>query len=89
MEAFFRPSHTSNFVTCGFNKSYNQPAEVPSSRKPQRTAKRKTISASRPASFSISKFHIPDGLLGISGRKFQPAIQIDLQLRFTNGAPLS
>src|ERR1700693_2160034 len=31
MEAFFRGSHTSNFVTCGFSKSYNQAAEVPSS----------------------------------------------------------
>src|ERR1700683_3721341 len=31
MEAFFRGSHTTNFVTCGFNKSYNQAAEVPSS----------------------------------------------------------
>jgi hypothetical protein len=58
------------------------------SRKPQRTAKRRTISASRPASFSISKFHVTDGLLGISGRKFQAAIQIDLPLRFTDGVPL-
>src|ERR1700736_1498897 len=31
MEAFFRGSHTTNFVTCGFNRSYNQAAEVPSS----------------------------------------------------------
>src|SRR5271155_3145380 len=31
MEAFFRGSHTTNFVTWGFNKSYNQAAEVPSS----------------------------------------------------------
>src|SRR5882672_11013337 len=31
MEAFFRGSHTNNFVTCGFSKSYNQAAEVPSS----------------------------------------------------------
>src|SRR6266478_531625 len=31
MEAFFRGSHTTNFVTCGFSKSYNQAAEVPSS----------------------------------------------------------
>src|SRR5713101_2464853 len=31
MEAFFRGSHTSSFVTCGFSKSYNQAAEVPSS----------------------------------------------------------
>src|SRR5665213_1396183 len=31
MEAFFRGSHTSTFVTCGFNRSYNQAAEVPSS----------------------------------------------------------
>src|SRR5271156_4240808 len=32
MEAFFRGSHTTNFVTCGFSKSYNQAAEVPSSK---------------------------------------------------------
>src|SRR6266404_5462221 len=31
IEAFFRGSHTTNFVTCGFSKSYNQAAEVPSS----------------------------------------------------------
>src|SRR5258707_8644036 len=31
MEAFFRGSQTTNFVTCGFSKSYNQAAEVPSS----------------------------------------------------------
>src|SRR6202049_1533644 len=31
MEAFFRGSHTPNFVTCGFSKSYNQAAQVPSS----------------------------------------------------------
>src|ERR1700692_3394210 len=31
MEAFFRGSHTPNFVTCGFSKSYNQAVEVPSS----------------------------------------------------------
>src|SRR6516225_7106045 len=31
MEAFFRGSHTSNFVTCGFSRSYNQAAQVPSS----------------------------------------------------------
>src|SRR5580704_19250317 len=31
MEAFFRGSHTTNFVTCGFKRSYNQAAEVPSS----------------------------------------------------------
>src|SRR5216684_5799236 len=31
MEAFFRGSHTTNFVTCGFSKSCNQAAEVPSS----------------------------------------------------------
>src|SRR5713101_2677322 len=31
MEAFFRGSHTTNLVTCGFNKSYNQAAQVPSS----------------------------------------------------------
>jgi hypothetical protein len=31
MEAFFRGSHTTTFVTCGFNRSYNQAAEVPSS----------------------------------------------------------
>src|SRR5580765_988968 len=32
MDLFFRGSHTTNFVTCGFNKSYNQAAEVPSSK---------------------------------------------------------
>src|SRR5271167_1853907 len=31
MEAFFRGSHTTSFVTCGFSKSYNQAAQVPSS----------------------------------------------------------
>src|SRR6267378_677836 len=31
MEAFFRGSHTTNFVTWGFNRSYSQAAEVPSS----------------------------------------------------------
>ena len=31
MEAFLRGSHTTNFVTCGFNRSCNQAAEVPSS----------------------------------------------------------
>src|SRR5467141_2546513 len=31
MDLFFRGSHTTNFVTCGFNRSYNQAAEVPSS----------------------------------------------------------
>src|ERR1700692_627713 len=31
MEAFFRGSHTTNSVTCGFSKSYNQAAQVPSS----------------------------------------------------------
>src|ERR1700675_303035 len=31
MEAFFRGSHTTNFFTCGFSRSYNQAAEVPSS----------------------------------------------------------
>ncbi len=31
MEVFFRGSHTTNFVTCDFTKSYNQAAEVPSS----------------------------------------------------------
>src|SRR5258706_6941418 len=31
MEAFFRGSHTTNFVTCRFSKSYNQAAQVPSS----------------------------------------------------------
>jgi len=30
-EAFFRGSHTTNFITSGFSKSYNQAAEVPSS----------------------------------------------------------
>jgi hypothetical protein len=38
--------------------------------------------------FPFSKFHVTDGLLGISGRKFQAAIQIDLPLRFIDGAPL-
>src|SRR5580704_15954296 len=32
MEAFFRGSHTTNFVTWGFSRSYNQAAEVPSSK---------------------------------------------------------
>src|SRR5262250_3983148 len=32
MDLFFRGSHTSNFVTCGFSRSYNQAAEVPSSK---------------------------------------------------------
>ena len=32
IEAFFRGSHTTNFVTCGFSKSYNQAAQVPSSK---------------------------------------------------------
>src|SRR5579862_4554843 len=32
MEAFFRGSHTTNFVTCGFNRSYNQAAQVASSK---------------------------------------------------------
>jgi hypothetical protein len=31
MDLFFRGSHTSNFVTCGFNRSYNQAADIPSS----------------------------------------------------------
>src|ERR1700694_1959562 len=31
MEAFFRGSHTTNSVTCGLSKSYNQAAQVPSS----------------------------------------------------------
>src|SRR5260370_20921690 len=31
MEAFFRGSHTTNSVTCGFSTSYNQEAEVRSS----------------------------------------------------------
>src|ERR1700732_2179 len=30
MEAFFRGSHTTNSVTCGLSKSYNQAAQVPS-----------------------------------------------------------
>jgi hypothetical protein len=30
-DLFFRGSHTTNFVTCGFIKSYNQAAQVPSS----------------------------------------------------------
>src|ERR1043166_1290871 len=32
MDLFFRGSHSTNFVTCGFSKSYNQAAEVPSSK---------------------------------------------------------
>src|SRR6266436_3286090 len=32
MDLFFRGSHTTNFVTCGFNRSYNQAADVPSSK---------------------------------------------------------
>src|ERR1700747_2901786 len=31
MDLFFRGSHTTNFVTCGFNSSYSQAAQVPSS----------------------------------------------------------
>ena len=31
MEAFFRGTHTTNLVTCGLNRSYNQAAEDPSS----------------------------------------------------------
>src|ERR1700739_4955844 len=31
METFFRGSHTTSFVTCGFSRSYNQAAQVPSS----------------------------------------------------------
>jgi hypothetical protein len=31
MDLFFRGSHTTNFVTCGFKRSYNQAAQVPSS----------------------------------------------------------
>src|ERR1017187_1199098 len=30
--AFFRGSHTTSFVTCGFSRSYNQVAQVPSSK---------------------------------------------------------
>ena len=33
-------------------------------------------SASQPASSSISKFHVTDALLGMSGRKFQAAIEL-------------
>src|ERR1700747_1798175 len=32
MDLFFRGSPTTNFVTCGFNRSYNQAADVPSSK---------------------------------------------------------
>src|SRR5262249_43663733 len=32
MDLFFRGSHTTNLLTCGFNKSYNQAAQVPSSK---------------------------------------------------------
>src|SRR3984957_16543141 len=31
IEAFFRGSHTTSFVTCGLNRSYYQAAQVPSS----------------------------------------------------------
>jgi hypothetical protein len=34
MEAFFRGSHTTKVVTRGFRRSYNQAAEVPSSKGP-------------------------------------------------------
>src|SRR6266851_4885976 len=30
-KAFFRGLHTTSSVTCGFSRSYNQPAQVPSS----------------------------------------------------------
>ena len=30
--AVLRGLHTTNFVTCGFSRSYNQPAQVPSSK---------------------------------------------------------
>src|SRR5580692_4184907 len=47
MEAFFRGSHTTTFVTCGFNRSYNHAAEVPSSnvtcRSPRNPSKNCTI----------------------------------------------
>ena len=32
MDLFFRGSHTTNFVTCGFSRSYNHAADVPSSK---------------------------------------------------------
>ncbi len=32
MDLFFRGSHTTNFVTCGFKRSYNQAAQVRSSK---------------------------------------------------------
>src|SRR6516162_11719701 len=32
MDLFFRGSHTTNFVTCGFSRSYIQAADVPSSK---------------------------------------------------------
>src|SRR5229473_3344078 len=32
MSAFFRGSHTTSSVTCGFSRSYNQAAHVPSSK---------------------------------------------------------
>src|ERR1700745_3841980 len=32
MDLFFRGSHTTNFVTCGFSRSYSHAAEVPSSK---------------------------------------------------------
>src|SRR5271167_4147379 len=31
MDLFFRGSHTTNLVTCGFKRSYSQAAQVPSS----------------------------------------------------------
>src|SRR4030095_13608180 len=45
MESFFRGSHTSNFVTCGFSKSYNQAAEVPSSKREVHAPRNPSISS--------------------------------------------
>src|SRR5258707_11709532 len=43
MDLFFRGSHTTNFVTCGFNRSYNQAADVPSSKVTCKTPRRPSI----------------------------------------------
>src|ERR1700674_3774833 len=43
MDLFLRGSHTTNFVTCGFNRSYNQAAEVPSSNVTCKSPRRPSI----------------------------------------------
>src|SRR5258708_11849508 len=43
MDLFFRGSHTTNFVTCGFNRSYNQAADVPSSKVTCKSPRRPSI----------------------------------------------